>query len=111
MSANPLKRSVQQAPSRKGLTAQQLCDEYNAHIATKGERDDIEWYVADGQPKLGWKKSGLAMAQEANRHKDVMDRRGQPMSESDTFKLNKELESRGAKARYRSDGSRYLMTT
>ena len=39
----------------------------------------------------------------------VMDRRGEPMSEADTTELNRILESLGAAARYRSDGSRYLV--
>jgi hypothetical protein len=41
--------------------------------------------------------------------KDVMDRRGQAMSEEDTAELNKRLEHLGASARYRADGSRYLI--
>jgi hypothetical protein len=43
--------------------------------------------------------------------KSVMDRRGQPMSEADTAELNSILESLGATARYRSDGSRYSTET
>jgi hypothetical protein len=39
----------------------------------------------------------------------VMDRRGQPMSEEETAELNAILESLGATARYREDGSRYLV--
>lgn len=42
---------------------------------------------------------------------DVMSRRGQPMSEEDTAELNERLESLGATARYREDGSRYSITT
>lgn len=41
--------------------------------------------------------------------KHVLDRRGEPMSEADTAELNRVLESMGAKARYRPDGSRYLI--
>lgn len=41
--------------------------------------------------------------------KPVMDRRGQAMSEEDTAELNRILESLGATARYRSDGSRYKL--
>jgi len=41
--------------------------------------------------------------------RDVMDRRGQPMSQEDTDELNKRLEWSGATARYRVDGSRYLV--
>lgn len=39
--------------------------------------------------------------------KNVMDRRGEPMSEEDTAELNGILEKLGAVARYRTDGSRY----
>lgn len=41
--------------------------------------------------------------------KPVMDRRGEPMSEDDTAELNGILESLGATARYRPDGSRYMV--
>jgi hypothetical protein len=41
--------------------------------------------------------------------KPVMDRRGQPMSEEETAELNGILEKLGATARYRPDGSRYLV--
>lgn len=41
--------------------------------------------------------------------RDVMDRRGEPMSPADTAELNRKLESLGATARYREDGSRYLV--
>lgn len=44
----------------------------------------------------------------AKRH--VMDRRGEPMTEEETAELNTELERLGATARYRPDGSRYLIT-
>lgn len=43
------------------------------------------------------------------RKRHVLDRRGEAMSESDTFELNKILEKLGARARYRADGSRYLI--
>jgi hypothetical protein len=43
--------------------------------------------------------------------RDVMDRRGQPMSRSDTAELNERLKRLGATARYREDGSRYLHQT
>lgn len=42
--------------------------------------------------------------------KPVMDRRGEPMSEEDTDELNAILEKLGATARYRPDGSRYLVS-
>lgn len=47
------------------------------------------------------------LAPPSQRH--VMDRRGEPMSAADTAILNAELERLGAKARYREDGSRFLV--
>lgn len=41
--------------------------------------------------------------------RNVMDRRGEPMSVEDTAELNRHLESLGATARYRPDGSRYFV--
>jgi hypothetical protein len=41
--------------------------------------------------------------------KPVMDRRGESMSEDDTAELNGILERLGASARYRPDGSRYMI--
>ena|SRR5690242_572281 len=41
--------------------------------------------------------------------RDVMDRRGEPMSAEDTAELNERLERLGATARYRPDGTRYLI--
>lgn len=38
--------------------------------------------------------------------RDLMDRRGEPMSEAETAELNRILEWSGAKVRYRPDGSR-----
>lgn len=42
--------------------------------------------------------------------RDVMAHRGEPMSEEETTELNGILESLGAIARYRPDGSRYTIT-
>lgn len=39
--------------------------------------------------------------------RNVMDRRGEPMSAEDTAELNRVLELNGATARYREDGSKY----
>ncbi len=47
------------------------------------------------------------LAPPSKRH--VMDRRGEPMSAADTAELNTELERLGAKARYREDGSRFMV--
>jgi hypothetical protein len=97
---------------------QEWCDRGNALLAgteptTKGEypkpRTDVEWKVWDGRVTIGWRKTAFAMNREDFARKPLMDRRGQPMSESDTFALNKELESLGATARYRPDGSRYTI--
>jgi hypothetical protein len=42
--------------------------------------------------------------------KHVLDRRGEPMSDDDTAELNRLLELQGANARYRPDGSRYVIS-
>ena len=47
----------------------------------------------------------LALPQPSQR--DVMDRRGQPMSAEDTAELNRRIEWAGGSARYREDGTRY----
>jgi hypothetical protein len=49
----------------------------------------------------------LALPAPSTKH--VLDRRGEPMSESDTAQLNGILENLGATARYRPDGSRYTV--
>ena len=41
--------------------------------------------------------------------KHVMDRRGQPMTEAETAELNEILAGLNATARYRPDGSRYMV--
>lgn len=43
------------------------------------------------------------------RKRNVMDRRGEPMTDEDTAELNQILENLGATARYRPDGSRYVV--
>lgn len=45
----------------------------------------------------------------APNQRDVMDRRGEAMSASDTAELNDRLERLGATARYREDGSKYFV--
>jgi hypothetical protein len=51
--------------------------------------------------------AGAALPPPTKRH--VMDRRGEAMTEEDTAELNALLENLGATARYRPDGSRYLI--
>lgn len=41
--------------------------------------------------------------------RNLMDRRGEPMSAADTAELNETLERLGATARYREDGSKYTV--
>lgn len=100
-----MNRLAKSAVSIDWKSPEQFCREANEKL----ERKDVEWVCQDGKPRLRFVKSALAMIQEAERdpRRDVMDRRGQPMSESDTFKLNKRLEQLGATKRYRSDGSKY----
>lgn len=103
MSTNPLKK-IQDAVRKK--TPHEICDHGNA-ILEKIGRNDVEWIVRDGRPLIVWKKSAATMLIEDGARKPRMERRGQPMSESDTFALNKELEKLGATKRYRPDGSKY----
>lgn len=63
-----------------------------------------------------WMESRRHMARPVEREalppptkKHVMDRRGQAMSEADTAELNGILETLGADARYRPDGTRFFM--
>lgn len=73
----------------------------NSHLAQIG-RTDAEWYRdSAGQPRIRHSKQHTV-------RKPVQDRRGEPMSRGETFELNRWLESQGATARYREDGSRYL---
>lgn len=57
---------------------------------------------------MRWRKGSAddAIALPAPSRKHVLDRRGEPMSEADTAELNRILESLGATARYRTDGTR-----
>lgn len=93
---NPFKEA---SPQRVKLTPEEICEQGNAKITAEG-RTDIEWRVVNGKATIGWKNFVVAK-------KDVMDRRGEPMSESDTAELNHRLEKSGATVRYRRDGSRY----
>lgn len=68
--------------------------------------------LAECKDMLQWRRGstsgyGLALPPPTKRH--VMDRRGEPMTEEDTARLNEILENLGATARYRSDGSRYTV--
>lgn len=73
----------------------QIIPEIAKLVAEKRARHSshISWPMIEGPPPK----------------RNVMDRRGQPMSEEDTAELNGILEHLGAKARYREDGSRYLI--
>lgn len=67
--------------------------------------------LAETDQMMRWRKetarNGLALPPPSKKH--VMDRRGEPMSDEDTAKLNEILANLGATARYRSDGSRYMV--
>lgn len=58
---------------------------------------------------MRWRRDAVSenLALPAPSRRSVMDRRGEPMSEADTAELNRILDSLGATARYRADGSRY----
>ncbi len=65
------------------------------------------------EQQLGWRRdaarpdTGMPSLPPPPKH--VLERRGEPMNEIDTAELNRILEWQGAKARYRTDGSRYLI--
>lgn len=54
-------------------------------------------------------RSGGPVALPAPTKRSVMDRRGEAMTVADSTELNAILESLGATARYRPDGSRYMI--
>lgn len=81
--------------------ARQKCDHPSKIVPT---------IIAETKEMMGWRKDIYSQpALPAPTKKHVMDRRGEPMSDDDTEKLNGILENLGATARYRSDGSRYLI--
>ena len=99
MTANPL---LNGKPVFEKLTPQQAADEGNARLLAMGRRD-CHWVVRDGQTKMEMTDYPVIA------RKSLMDRRGEPMSEVDTIKLNGILADLGATARYRADGSRYFI--
>jgi hypothetical protein len=82
--------------------ARQKCDHPSKIVPT---------IIAETAQSLRWRREmipgQLALPPKDKRH--VMDRRGEPMSQADTDKLNGILENLGASARYRPDGSRYWL--
>jgi hypothetical protein len=70
--------------------------------------------VAETAEMIRWNRESRAESDALRiagppKKKHVMDRRGEPMSEAETAELNDILEKLGATARYRPDGSRYLV--
>jgi hypothetical protein len=65
--------------------------------------------LARTEQMMHWRREsarrGLSLPAPSKR--PVLERRGEPMSETDAAELNRILESLGATARYRPDGSRY----
>lgn len=91
------------AEGRKRPSSNSSIEANNAERRTQG-LGEVHWVQRDGKMVIEHVQPALPKTG------DVMVRRGQPMTESDTFKLNGELERLGVTARYRSDGSRYLIT-
>jgi hypothetical protein len=60
----------------------------------------MKWRRESGQLAI----AGLA------KPRPLMERRGEAMTQDETDELNKILENLGATARYRADGSRYLIS-
>jgi hypothetical protein len=72
----------------------------------------VRMILAETEQAMRWREdrarsSGFALPPPTKR--PLMDRRGEPMSEADTTELNSLLEKLGATARYRPDGSRYMV--
>ena len=100
MSTNPLTTGKGKPVT---MTKEQIVDHGNAKLEELG-RHDVEWRIS----KTGQLYITLKDDRPHYVSLDVMDRRGEPMTEADTFKLNVRLEKEGATARYRKDGSRYF---
>lgn len=104
---NPLAVAGAAKPKRVNMTAQEVCDTYNAHLREIG-RSDVSWTIRDDKPVLDW----TVRPHIAGHHlKHPMDRRGEPMSQDDTDKLNYCLASAGAKVRYDRYGGRFDAVT
>lgn len=96
MSDNPLTTGKAATVKRSKQELVDLCNETRS-------RSDIEWRISNaGQIYIA-----LTDNQPVYVSPDVMNRRGERMSWEDTTRLNERLESLGAHARYRPDGSRY----
>jgi hypothetical protein len=69
--------------------------------------------LKETEEELRWRQNHRPpppdLALPAPTKRSVMDRRGEAMTEEDTAELNGILENLGATARYRADGSRYLV--
>lgn len=70
--------------------------------------------IAEIDETWAWRKkqpdpSTLSLAPPQPIRRSLMDRRGEAMTEAETEELNAILEGLGATARYRADGSRYVV--
>jgi hypothetical protein len=83
--------------------ARRLCDHPSKIVPT---------IIAETAEAIRWQREHPPQLQIAGPRpkKHVMERRGEPMSEEETAELNRILENLGATARYRPDGSRYMLT-
>jgi hypothetical protein len=92
----------------KNLTLQERCDRANAHAQSIG-RHDIRWVILFGRLEIEQINAApIGMASRTS-SRDLMARRGEPMSRENTDRLNAQIEKLGGHARYRPDGSRYSL--
>lgn len=98
-------RAIADNMTRQASVAGNAIARGNANLREIGRGDELEWQRdSQGHYRLREIRKPGPPA-----HLNVMDRRGQPMSHAETKTLNAQLEHLGATARYREDGSRYLV--
>ena len=95
-------------PKATAEDIQACADEMNAVAA----EHNCPWrytVVPDENGKAKVHKVDYTPVPRLDARRDVMDRRGQRMTASETAELNTRLEYLGATARYREDGSKYFI--
>ncbi len=93
---------------RSPTDPKECCEWANARLSPKAVEAGLHW-VTTSDPKKPIALVPIMPSYSQPAKGPVMDRRGQPMSQDDTDELNSTLEKLNATARYRSDGSRYMI--
>lgn len=95
--ANPLRTEATAAKPKR--SQQEICADWNA----RRERDDVHWYIHEGQIKIGWERQlGIDCPQPSH----IMERDRKTFGIEDWAELNAYLEAMGSTVRYRADGER-----